>query len=152
MSLPERFNIRVYGLMRDTDGRILMTHEARKGFHFCKFPGGGLEPGEGLLDGLKREFKEELNISISVIRHVYTTDFFQASAFDQRDQIISIYYEVSCDDWTQIPVIDYPNQRDLSDTCFECFWIDLNALNEQVLSFPIDRYVAQCMQQGKIHW
>jgi len=29
---------------------------------FSKFPGGGLEYGEGLIEGLKREFVEECNV------------------------------------------------------------------------------------------
>lgn len=34
-----------------------------------KFPGGGLEYGEGVLECLHREFDEELNVKIDVIEH-----------------------------------------------------------------------------------
>lgn len=46
-----------------------------------KFPGGGLEWGEGIADALKREFKEELNAEIEIVRHFYTTDFFSGIGF-----------------------------------------------------------------------
>ena len=87
------FNVRVYGLLIES-GSILITHETIKGFDMTKFPGGGLEFGEGTKDCLVREFKEELNLDITVKGHYYTTDFFQASAFNSSDQIISIYYLV----------------------------------------------------------
>lgn len=70
-----------------------MGAETVQGNDILKFPGGGLELGEGTIDCLKREWMEELNCEIEVLNHFYTTDFFQPSAFD-NSQVISIYYEV----------------------------------------------------------
>jgi len=42
-----------------------------------KFPGGGLQFGEGTIDCIKREFREELGCEIGVLKHFYTTDYFQ---------------------------------------------------------------------------
>jgi ADP-ribose pyrophosphatase YjhB (NUDIX family) len=85
------FNVRVYGLLQ-FENKILLADEIIKGMYITKFPGGGLEFGEGTIDCLKREFLEELNQPIKNIRHFYTTDFFQVSAFNPNHQIISIYY------------------------------------------------------------
>ncbi|HEY0897744.1 MAG TPA: NUDIX hydrolase, partial [Sphingobacteriaceae bacterium] len=52
MSYP--FNVRVYGLLINHRQEILISDEEEYGVRFTKFPGGGLEYGEGLLDGLKR--------------------------------------------------------------------------------------------------
>ena len=90
----KRFNIRVYGIWINDKQDILVSDERIGDFKFTKFPGGGLEFGEGIKDCLIREWKEELNIDIEVGNHIYTTDFFQLSAFDQTSQIISIYYNV----------------------------------------------------------
>ncbi len=90
----KRFNIRVYGIWINGKQEILVSDERIGDFKFTKFPGGGLEFGEGIKDCLIREWKEELNIDIEVGNHIYTTDFFQLSAFDQTSQIISIYYNV----------------------------------------------------------
>ena len=90
----KRFNIRVYGIWINDRQQILVSDERIGDFKFTKFPGGGLEFGEGIKDCLIREWKEELNIDIEVGNHIYTTDFFQLSAFDQTSQIISIYYNV----------------------------------------------------------
>src|ERR1700679_2252025 len=88
-----KFNVRVYGLLINERNELLISDEQEYGMQFTKFPGGGLEYGEGLPDGLKREFMEECNAEIEVLEHFYTTDFFVKSAFNDS-QIISVYYKV----------------------------------------------------------
>lgn len=87
------FNVRVYGLLINEHDEILLSDEEHQCVRFSKFPGGGLEYGEGLLDALKREFMEECETEIEVLDHIYTTDFFEKSSFNES-QIISIYYLV----------------------------------------------------------
>ena len=55
----EKLNLRVYGLLLNNNGEVLLTDESRFGMEFTKFPGGGIELGEGISDCLKREFIEE---------------------------------------------------------------------------------------------
>jgi 8-oxo-dGTP pyrophosphatase MutT (NUDIX family) len=71
-----RFNIRVYGVLKNIQNEILVTDELIRGSEYTKFPGGGLEFGEGTRDCLKREFIEEMNLAVEVGDHLYTTDFF----------------------------------------------------------------------------
>lgn len=87
-----KFNIRVYGILLGDNKEVLVADEYIRGSYYTKFPGGGLEFGEGTRDCLKREFKEEMDLEIRVGDHLYTTDFFQLSAFDPGNQIVSIYY------------------------------------------------------------
>src|ERR1700744_6854 len=87
------FNVRVYGILMNDRGEVLVSDEQEYGMRFTKFPGGGLEYGEGLTEGLKREFIEECNAEIVIVSHFYTTDFFVKSAFNDT-QVISIYYLV----------------------------------------------------------
>jgi ADP-ribose pyrophosphatase YjhB (NUDIX family) len=77
----------------DEQDRILISDERTQNVSFTKFPGGGLEYGEGLIDALKREFVEECNAEIEIVRHIYTTDFFEKSSFN-HSQILSVYYQV----------------------------------------------------------
>ena len=86
------FNIRVYGIMINEQNQLLVADEYIRGGYYTKFPGGGLEFGEGTRDCLKREFKEEMDLEVEVGDHIYTTDYFQLSAFNPSHQIISIYY------------------------------------------------------------
>jgi ADP-ribose pyrophosphatase YjhB (NUDIX family) len=88
------FNVRVYGILINEENELLVSDEYIRGEYYTKFPGGGLEFGEGTRDCLKREFMEEMNLNVEVGEHIYTTDFFQLSAFQANQQIISIYYFV----------------------------------------------------------
>jgi ADP-ribose pyrophosphatase YjhB (NUDIX family) len=74
-----QFNIRVYGILINEQKQLLVSDEFIRGGYYTKFPGGGLEFGEGTRDCLKREFIEELNLKIEVLDHLYTTDFYQES-------------------------------------------------------------------------
>ncbi len=90
-----RFNIRVYGVLMNAEKQILVSDEFIRGNYYTKFPGGGLEFGEGTRDCLAREFLEEMNLKVETGEHLYTTDYFQLSAFHPEHQIISIYYRVN---------------------------------------------------------
>ena len=133
------FNIRVYGLLIH-EGKILLTEESRCGKNFTKFPGGGLKLGEGTKDCLIREFMEEFNLSILVNELFYINDFFQISAFKDKDQVLSIYYNVS-------PKLQHftPNSLDVHQE--KPLWINLDTLKEDLLTFPIDKVVARKLKE-----
>lgn len=89
-----RFNIRVYILLLDENREsLLLSDEIVDGGHYTKFPGGGLEYGEGILDCLHREALEEFGQDVEVLRQFYTSEIFQRSRFVPQDQIICVYYE-----------------------------------------------------------
>lgn len=134
----KRFNLRVYGLLINERNEVLLADERRSGYVFTKFPGGGLEWGEGITDCLKREFQEELGIDIEVGDLFYLTDYFQQSAFAENDQLISVYYLVQVPDWSVINCIPKPETGD-----YEVFrWVKCEDLSEDELTFPVDKVVA----------
>ena len=98
------FNLRVYGVLINEQNDVLVSDEYIRGSYFTKFPGGGLEYGEGTRDCLKREFMEEMNLNVEVGEHIYTTDYFQLSAFHVDHQIISIYYFVKALEVIAVPL------------------------------------------------
>jgi 8-oxo-dGTP diphosphatase len=100
------FNLRVYGILINEKRQVLVADEFIRGAYYTKFPGGGLEFGEGTRDCLRREFMEEMSLRIEVLDHIYTTDFFQMSAFKPDDQIISIYYYVKALEEIKAPLRD----------------------------------------------
>lgn len=146
------FNIRVYGILFDSDKRLLVSDEFIRGAYITKLPGGGLEFGEGTRDCLKREFKEETGLDVTVGDHIYTTDFFQISAFNQKDQIISIYYYVLPNEpvllTTKTTVFDFtPEQISDPNGESEVFrWIEWNDLGTDSMTLPIDRVVIQLLK------
>jgi ADP-ribose pyrophosphatase YjhB (NUDIX family) len=139
------FNVRVYGILLDEGQRLLVSDEFIRGNYITKLPGGGLEIGEGTRDGLAREFMEEAGIEVHVGDHFYTTDFFQISAFNHKDQIISIYYLVDTADTkiiqTKEKAFDFlPEQvADSNGTAEHLRWIPLNEISEDAMTLPIDK-------------
>ena len=141
------FNVRVYGLLYH-ENSVLISDEFINGKSITKFPGGGLEFGEGTTECIVREFKEEINIQIQPIAHFYTTDFFIASAFNPNAQVISIYYEVQSDAVKSIPTahrkFDFAVGKEGAQSLR---WIPLNEISEADFTFSIDKKVAQLLQQ-----
>lgn len=134
------FNIRIYGILINDNNEVLLSDENRFGRKFTKFPGGGLEQGEGLKDCVKREFMEELELDVEVGDLFYLTDFYQQSAFDENDQIISVYYCVSSADATKVKVVK--NRFDFDSGKQEVHrWVALNDLRKEDVTFPIDKVV-----------
>lgn len=135
---PTRYNLRVYAIILNYNGDVLISDERRNGVSFTKFPGGGLEFGEGLSDGLKRELKEELGIGAEVSELFYVNDFFQQSAFRKSDQLISFYYEVK-EYSGEISVTNH--DVPLIEEGEKFRWIPISELNVDLMTFPIDKVV-----------
>ena len=144
------FNVRVYGILLGENKQVLVSDEYIRGDYITKFPGGGLEFGEGTRDCLKREFKEEMDLDVEVTEHLYTTDFFQMSAFNPEHQIISIYYFVKALEPIRAPLRTKPfdfDERELKIYAerkeTETFrFIDLDAFGDESVTLPIDKVVA----------
>lgn len=149
------FNLRVYGLLINEKKQVLVSDELIRGGYYTKFPGGGLEFGEGTRECLKREFKEELDIEIEVLEHLYTTDFFQMSAFNPEHQIISIYYMVKALEPIQKPMRSGAFQFDEQQLLIyeetgetETFrLIEWNDFSEAAVTLPIDKVVAELVKK-----
>lgn len=126
------FNIRVYGLVIKNN-QVLVSDESRHGLTFTKFPGGGLEWGEGLKDALVREFDEELGVQLTAMEQFYITDFFVESAFNANDQVISVYFKARL----------AKQEIDLNGKGEENFrWVPIKDLHPNQFKFPIDKLVA----------
>ena len=150
-----RFNIRVYGILINEQKQVLVTDELIRGKQYTKFPGGGLEYGEGTRDCLRREFMEEMNLKVDVGEHIYTTDHFQLSAFNPDHQIISIYYHVTPLEEITVRLNTKPfdfddSQMDIykNNTETESFrFIDWHSLSEESVTLPIDKIVVNLLKQ-----
>ncbi len=140
-----RITVRVYGILIEKNN-VLVSDEIHYNRLITKFPGGGLQFGEGTLECLTREFREEMDIGLTSAEHYYTVDFFQASAFDPEVQVVSIYYQVKTDSSHLIPVsnnllsIENSNGNNQS-----LRWVSLNELKNDTFTFPIDRHVAKML-------
>jgi len=151
-----RFNLRVYGIIINEKKQVLVADEFIRGGMYTKFPGGGLEFGEGTRDCLKRELKEELNIDSEIGNHIYTTDYFQMSAFRPKDQIISIYYFASPLEEIKVKLKNTP--FDFDEKQIEIYnltgetetfrFIDWEIFSDESVTLPIDKIVARLIKNG----
>jgi ADP-ribose pyrophosphatase YjhB (NUDIX family) len=149
-----RFNLRVYGILINDKKQVLVSDEFIRGNYYTKFPGGGLEFGEGTRDCLAREFMEEMNLKVEVGEHIYTTDYFQMSAFNPEHQIISIYYFARALEEIKTPLRDKVFDFDENQLAVyqqtgetETFrFIDWENFSEESVTLPIDKIVAKMVK------
>ena len=139
-----RFTIRVYFLLFDESRTsALVSDERIAGNAYTKFPGGGLEWGEGTLECAIREAREELGQDIELTGHFYTTDFFVASAFHTQTQVISIYYTAVLTEPQRFRTSELVHDFRLTEVDEESFrWVRISDITEDQFSFPIDKKVA----------
>lgn len=132
-----KFNVRVYGIWIKSD-KILLSHENIDGYAMTKFPGGGLEFGEGALDCLKREFMEELGVKISQSKLVHVSEKYIPSAFKKNEQVIAVHYLVDSDD----SILNYENIQDTAvgkSNLLSFKWHKLDSSLIDNLSFEMDK-------------
>lgn len=136
---------------------MLVSDELIRGSYITKFPGGGLEYGEGTRDCLKREFLEEMNLKVEIGDHIYTTDFYQRSAFNTEHQIISIYYSAKALENIQVPLRTKPFDFDEQQLKvyeetkeIETFrFISWDEFSPEVVTLPIDKIVADLVKANE---
>ncbi|MBL7811280.1 MAG: NUDIX domain-containing protein [Bacteroidetes bacterium] len=144
MGTPTRFNIRVYGIWTQND-HVLLCREHSSDMAFTKFPGGGLELGEGTEDCIRREFREELDCDTGPLKLYYINGHYQPSAFNPSDQVITIYYKV---DPEYLPGrMNHMETRWGKQWHLEFYWRAIQELQTGELTFPIDKIVAEKIVQ-----
>ena len=149
-----KFNVRVYGILMSNTKQVLVSDEFIRGKYYTKFPGGGLEFGEGTRDCLRREFKEEMNLDVSIEDHIYTTDIFQMSAFNTAHQLISIYYFAKALQPITVPLrklaFDFDEQQleiyNKTEQIETFRFIDWENLSADAVTLPIDKIVVSLLK------
>jgi 8-oxo-dGTP pyrophosphatase MutT (NUDIX family) len=145
-----KYNIRVYALIINERKEILLSDEYQLDMKMVKFPGGGMEHGEGTIDCLQREAMEEFGQSLVNIRHFYTTDYYQPALFFKGTQLVSIYYLADFSGEIRFRLsrkpFDIPEMKN-GQQSFR--WVPLSGVVEEDLTFPIDRKVIRLLKDIK---
>lgn len=146
MSEVESFNVRSYAVI--LRGReVLLSEEIYPGctFPIIKFPGGGVNLGEGPVEALRRELREEAGLEIWVGQVLHVGRGFVKSYFNET-QVISLYWyagfldhEPDLTDWQQ--EADGPRYR--------FYYIDIDLLDAKSLTFQNEREMA-CLLKDQI--
>ncbi|HRF17091.1 MAG TPA: NUDIX domain-containing protein, partial [Chitinophagaceae bacterium] len=143
----------------NSERQVLVSDELIRGSYITKFPGGGLEFGEGTRDCLRREFLEEMNLKVEIGEHIYTTDYFQISAFNPEHQIISIYYFAKALEPIKAPLRNIPFDFDEKQLKVyeekretETFrFINWDNFSAESVTLPIDKIVATMVKEKLNH-
>ena len=147
--------IRVYGILINELKQVLVSDEYIRGSYYTKFPGGGLEIGEGTRECLKREFKEEMNLEVEVGDHIYTTDHYVKSAFNNAHQILSIYYFANALEPISVALRQTAfefdeHQMKIYNEIYqiESFrFVDWNSFSADTVTLPLDKVVATIVKE-----
>jgi len=92
-------------------GQILLVRHEKGDQSYWLLPGGGVEYGETVEEGLKREFREEVGLDIRVGRLVIVHDSIPP---DRHRQVLNLCFVVDCPD----PVIHVTPDRVLKGAQF----------------------------------
>ena len=146
-SLYPCFNVRVYGIFVNDRGEVLLADEYQLDMKMTKFPGGGLQFGEGTRDGLMREALEEFGQEVEVLEHYYTLDYYQPSYFYSDCQLLSIYYKARftgpiCFKISKKP-FDFLRWEN-GNISFR--WKEKQKLTPDEMTLPVDKVVAHMLQ------
>jgi ADP-ribose pyrophosphatase YjhB (NUDIX family) len=146
--MTQKYTIRIYGLVINEKGELLLSDEFALGRKLTKLPGGGMEPGEGTRDTLHREFMEELNTRIEVGEHFYTTDYYQPALTKPEYQLISIYYFVKITSDISDKISDKPFDKENFGPGDQSFRFEkISCLKAEDLSLPIDKLVLKKLKE-----
>jgi len=146
----QKFNVRAYFILYNDNDEILLSDELIAGKKYTKFPGGGVEFGEGIEDAIRREAIEELGQEVEIIQHIYTTGFFVESTFRPGDQVISVYYQVQLIEPPKfrIATLKFDFNTDTHDT--ESFrWAKLASIHPNELSFVADKFLLNLLHEAQ---
>ena len=145
--MENKFIIRVYGIFINQDKELLLSDEFMLDMKMTKFPGGGMNVGEGPKECLHREVMEEMGQEIDILEHLYTTDYYQPAYFFENYQLISIYYLAQFIEPIKFNISTKPfDFHELINGSMSFRWRKISLLTEDELTFPIDKKVVSIIK------
>jgi hypothetical protein len=90
-----------------------------------------------------------LKQEVLILRHFYTTDYFQPSHFlPEVSQIINVYYLAGLQGIPVFPVTDKAFELDALDGAQAFRWIDPYKIEPGLFTLPVDRVVAGLIREN----
>lgn len=151
-----KFNVRVYMLVVRTlssgKQQVLVSYERLPMGAVMKFPGGGLEWGEGVAACVRREALEELGQPIALGPLVHVSQQTHVSSFDANHQIIAVHHEA-----TLKGPVAFEDDGELEDVRGKRVpmmhqrlgWRDIESLAAEEFHFASDREAWRAWREGR---
>ena len=103
MEIPNTFyRVSAKALILDEEKRFLLIKEKTDYFNGWDMPGGGLDWGEGAQEGIAREIKEEMGLTVISVADIPS---YFISAFIERANtwIVNVFYRVEIENLNFTP-------------------------------------------------
>jgi ADP-ribose pyrophosphatase YjhB (NUDIX family) len=133
--------------------KFLLFHRIKPGHDYYMFPGGGVEQGETIEEALKREVKEELNISVEKFRELFVVDNIYAPAWATiHPGQKQIYHFFMVDDYIGTPELSGPEKSQANEQNeYILAWLsldDIRRLDTVVPKEGVDMFLKVGMNNG----
>ena len=113
-----------------------------------KFPGGGVELGEGVMDAWWRECQEELGCqpAMQSVELFHTVETFIRSIFRPDDQLIALYYVCRLQSNEDVAWTEESAASPGGESNVQVSWKDWRSLDFRSFRFPTDQSAIQKLQ------
>lgn len=130
-------SVGVGAVVLDDEGRILLVkHVPRRGDFWggqWMVPGGGLELGETLEEGVAREVEEETNLKVKVLKHVSTLDRIVREGDEVKIHVVYVDFLVRPVSGDLRPGSDVGTARWFSRNEVEVHWDEIHVDTRRLL-------------------
>lgn len=122
-----RRRVNVRGIIINENGEIFcqkLTANTGKGRDFWCTPGGGLEMGEGLLDGLRREMIEETGVKPEIGKLLFIQQFADTNPSSKHGVCEQLEFFFLITNWQDYQNIDLEKTSHGVEEVAECGFVD----------------------------
>ena len=117
------------------DDKIILIKRIKNGSEYFIFPGGGVDEGETIEQGLVREVKEELCLDISTWKHLYDVEVEHPAFFVNKFRQKYFIYLIS--EYVGVPEIGGPEKESSNENNqYSVEWISIKKMNSMKNIYP----------------